>query len=193
MVRRGAVRRPVAKPLKLSDSSRFPGSTGEAEESRLLSGIEVCGRVQGWHAPRPALRSLLSAYLQALGMPQAQVTLRLVGDGVCRSLNRRFRGVDSATDILSFPGFEGRPPKGFNGYLGDLALCLPYAWRKRGRFDPAFSGESAFLLLHGLLHLCGQHHDSPAQEARMWRRSRRLKPLSRPFLKALAALRPVHP
>lgn len=142
--------------------------------------------------PAAALKGLLQAYLEGLGSPAAGVTLRLVGLRSSRDLNRRFRGLDAPTDILSFPMLEGPAPRGFKGYLGDLALCLPYAWAKRGRFARDFGGEAAFLLLHGLLHLCGQHHDSPAQEARTQRLSRRLHPLHRPFSKELAALRPAH-
>lgn len=132
----------------------------------------------------------MGAYLRGLGLPKAQLTVKWVGDAESRRLNRKHRGIDAPTDVLSFPALSAKPPRGFDGYLGDLALDLDYAWRKRGRFAPAFAGEAAFLLLHGLLHLCGQHHDSPAQEARMWRSSRRLHSLHQPFMKELAALRP---
>jgi probable rRNA maturation factor len=114
----------------------------------------------------------------------------LVDGRESRALNRRFRGKDKATDVLSFPSVEGRVPRAFSGYLGDLALCLPYAWRKRERFDPDFGGEAAFLLLHGLLHLHGQHHDTPTQEAAMWRLQRRWHPLWRAHAAALRRLAP---
>ncbi|MFI5355475.1 MAG: rRNA maturation RNase YbeY [Desulfobaccales bacterium] len=150
----------------------------------------MLGRVAGHGAPLKALQKLLGAYLLGLGQGKAQVALRLVSPEECRRLNRDYRGQDKATDILSFPGHEGRAPQGMEGHIGDLALCLPYAWKKRGRFDPDFGAECAFLLLHGLLHLNGQHHDSPAQEQVMWRLSRRLHPLGKAHFKALRALGP---
>jgi probable rRNA maturation factor len=150
----------------------------------------VLGRVKGHGAPRAALRGLLQDYLKGLGLPRADVALRLVGEGASRGLNRRWRGLDASTDVLSFPGLEGRPPRGFDGHLGDLALCLPYAWARRGRFNPDFGAECAFLILHGLLHLCGRHHDSPAQERAMWRLSRRLHPLGKGRFEALRSLGP---
>jgi probable rRNA maturation factor len=124
-------------------------------------------------------------------LPKAQLTLRLLGERACRGLNRRFRGLDQATDILSFPARSGRPSRGFDGYLGDLALCLPYAWRKRGRFKPRFEAEAAFLILHGLLHLTGRHHDSPAQERELWRLQNSIAPAAAGSLAALAGLKPI--
>jgi probable rRNA maturation factor len=159
----------------------------DAEESRHLGGsIAVIGRVPGWRAPWGPWRRVLSAYLQGLGLPWAGVTLRLVGDLSSRRLNALHRKIDAPTDILSFPAQEGRAPRGFDGYLGDLALDLPYAWRQRGRFAKTFDAELAFLALHGLLHLTGRHHDSPKQEASHWRLSRRLHPLGGPHWARLA-------
>jgi probable rRNA maturation factor len=153
--------------------------------------VAVLGAVARWRVPRAGLRAVLQAYLKALGMPKAGVTLQMVGDGDSRELNRRFRRKDKATDVLSFPALEGRVPKGYAGYLGDLAIDLPYAWQHRGRFDPDFGAEVCFLALHGLLHLSGQHHDNAAQERAMWRLSRRHHPLCRPHLAALRILRPL--
>lgn len=140
--------------------------------------------------PRKGLEAVLGAYLKALGSPKASLSVQLVDGRESRSLNKRFRGKDKATDVLSFPDVEGRVPRAFKGYLGDLALCLPYAWRKRDRFDPDFAGEAAFLLLHGLLHLHGRHHDTPAQEAAMWRLQRRLHPVWKSHAAALRRLAP---
>lgn len=190
MARKRPARPAARRPKTAGDSSKPSGLAAGPEESRPFSGVDVSGRPQGWRVPSKPLSALLGAYLKGLGLPRAQLCLRLVGDAESRRLNRRFRGIDAATDILSFPALAGRPPRDFDGYLGDLALALPYSWAKRGRFAPAFGGEAAFLILHGLLHLCGQHHDSPVQDARMWRTAKRLHPLHQPFLKDLAALRP---
>ena len=178
-----------------SDSSGSRGSKARAGESRFFqgpgAGIQVLGRVRGHGAPARALKGLLGAYLEALGLEGASLTLMLVDGARCRGLNRRFRGLDRSTDVLSFPAAEGLRKPGFDGYLGDLALCLPYAWAHRGRFYPDFGAESAFLVLHGLLHLSGRHHDSPAQERDLWRLSLRLHRLSPPWHAALRALGPL--
>lgn len=178
-----------------SGSSPHRAFAAAGEESRRLRGIALCGRVAGWRVPRAALKNVVRDYLRALGLGGASVTVLLCGEAASRRLNRKHRGLDQPTDVLSFPAESGRVPRGFDGYLGDLALCLPYAWRKRGRFSRNFAGEAAFLLLHGLLHLSGRHHDTPSQAAALWRLTRRLHPLARPRFIALAALRPtrLHP
>jgi rRNA maturation RNase YbeY len=163
------------------------------EESRRFKGslpqIVVEGRVAGWTAPRPALAGLLKAYLAALGMPDAGLGLQVMDDAAIQGLNRSFRGVDAATDILSFPA-EASVKPGFAGYLGDLALDLPYAWRKRGRFHRRFEGEAAFLLLHGLLHLAGHHHDTAAEERALWKLQDAYFPPAPALLAALRGLKP---
>lgn len=150
----------------------------------------MLGRCPGHGAPAAALTGLLGAYLTDLGMPKAEVALKLCGTTAMRRLNAGFRGLDQATDVLSFPALEGRAKPGFQGHLGDLAFCPAYAWAKRGRFHPDFGAESAFLILHGLLHLCGQHHDSPAQERRMWATARALHPGGRRYFPGLKTLAP---
>ncbi len=141
--------------------------------------------------PFAGLGGLLAWQLRRLGYPRAGLGLRICGDAAQKSLNRRFRRSNQSTDILSFPAFKTRPRIGANVYLGDLSLSLPYAWAKRGRFLPHFDHEVAFLLLHGILHLIGQHHDNPAQERLMWRKNLRYLPSATLCAKQLRGLGPV--
>ena len=136
--------------------------------------ISIISQLRGSQVPRQAWARLLSFYLGQLGLPKASLTLLVAGDQAVRGLNRRWRGVDAATDVLSFPALAARPPRGFAGHLGDLALDWPYVLRHYPRFEASLRRETSLLLLHGCLHLCGQHHDSPAQDAALWRAQRRL-------------------
>lgn len=181
---------PISTAPRRSGSSSRPGKPWAGAEPTHFE-PSVLGRVRGHGAPRAALRGVITVYLKGLGLAQAEVSVRLVGHAACRRLNRRWRGLDCSTDVLSFPGLDARPMRGYRGYLGDLALCLPYAWEKRGRFMSDFGAECAFLTLHGLLHLSGRHHDSPAQERALWRLSQRLHPLGRPYFTALQSLGPL--
>lgn len=155
-----------------------------------FGGAEVLGVAPGFGAPRAAIQGLLQAGLRALGHPRAGLALRLVSSAQSRALNRRFRGLDRSTDILSFPASSARPLPGFAGHLGDLAFCPAYAWRKRRRFFDDHGEECAHLLFHGLLHLAGLHHDSRAQELRQESQARRLRPLAAPYTRALRRLGP---
>ncbi len=180
--------------LKAGSSKPLPKVRGLEESSHFealdLAGAQVHGSVKGWNTPVEPMRRLLKAYLVALELPRAGVSLQWVDDDDSARLNRGFRGIDAPTDILSFPALAGKAKAGDSRYLGDLALDLPYAWRKRGRFHPRFEGEVAFLILHGLLHLCGWHHDTPAQEKTLWRLQDRYFPPDKALLAALRGLKP---
>ena len=73
-----------------------------------------------------------------------------------RALNLKWRGVDKATGVLSFPLGEFNPATG-KTELGDIVICRDYA--------EDLSDE--YLYLHGLLHLLGYTHDTDEDEARM--------------------------
>ena len=167
------------------------GPQGPASrELRIKGAVQVLGRCPGYATKYAAWSRLIVSYLAALGRPGAGVELLLVDDAKCLALNASYRGKPEATDILSFPAVEGAPPAGYRGFLGSLALDLAYAWRHRGRFRRRFEEEAAFLVLHGLLHLCGHHHDTPAAERTLWHLQDRLFPPPAPLLAALRGLRP---
>ncbi len=85
-----------------------------------------------------------------------------------RSLNRRYRREDRATDVLAFPASDGE-------LLGDIVISVPYASRQARRRGEPVSREVQRLLLHGFLHLSGYDHETDdgemdALEAKLRRR-----------------------
>src|SRR5215470_9664653 len=92
--------------------------------------------------------------LDALGKPDSSVTVAFVSDKKIRALNRQFRGIDKATDVLSFPSDSG------DGQLGDIAISIETAARQAIQSGLTLNGEIAQLLLHGLLHLSGYDHET---------------------------------
>jgi len=82
-----------------------------------------------------------------------------------RRLNRTFRAIDRPTDVLSFPSGE-------SGFLGDLAIDVPYAARQARARGHALDREVKVLLAHGVLHLLGHDHETDGGE--MFRLQRRL-------------------
>lgn len=103
------------------------------------------------------LRRLAVATLQRLDAPPCEVGLLLCGDDTIRALNRRFRGKDRPTDVLSFPD-GSRLPEGLV-YLGDVAISVETARRQAEGEGRAVEAELETLLLHALLHLCGWDHE----------------------------------
>ena len=75
-----------------------------------------------------------------------------------RDLNRRFRGKDKATNVLSFP-FEA-PPGITSRHLGDVVICAPVVKREAMKQRKRASDHWAHLVVHGILHLCGFDHHS---------------------------------
>jgi probable rRNA maturation factor len=92
--------------------------------------------------------------LNALGRSDSSVTIAFVSDSKIRSLNQQFRGINKATDVLSFPGNLGA------GELGDIAISVETAARQASENDLTLNEEIAQLILHGLLHLSGYDHET---------------------------------
>jgi len=87
-------------------------------------------------------------------------------------MNARYRGIDRATDVLSFPLSDLRP--GVRTYsshkaptpLGDIVVCLPKALSQADEYGCTFRQELLRLLVHGLLHLVGYDHEINAYQKR---------------------------
>jgi probable rRNA maturation factor len=96
----------------------------------------------------------------------------ITGDAEIRSLNRRFRNKDAATDVLSFPSGEQAP--GIKSPLGDIAISLGRARAQAKECGHSTEDEVCILLLHGLLHLLGMDHETDdgamARAELRWRR-----------------------
>jgi probable rRNA maturation factor len=109
---------------------------------------------------RPLSAQGLAAWLERAGPARARgvVNIALVSDRTMRRLNRRYRGVDKITDVLSFPAAPDHPRSG--AFLGDLAIATGLAGRQARRLGHSTAKELRILALHGLLHLLGYDHQT---------------------------------
>jgi len=103
----------------------------------------------------PALERFIHKAGRAAGLRGSANVLVTTGRAV-RALNRRFRGKDKDTDVLSFPAvFQGR-----KGVLaGDIAISAEIAARNAERLGHSTAEEIKVLVLHGILHLAGYDHE----------------------------------
>jgi probable rRNA maturation factor len=115
------------------------------------------------------LRRSARKLLVAAGAPNANLSIALVGDRAMRRLNRRHRGDDCATDVLSFAGSAG-PER----MLGDVVISLDRAARQAAGYDASLDSEVRRLLVHGIAHLLGYDHERPLDRERMLRAERKL-------------------
>ena len=97
----------------------------------------------------------------------------LATDATIRDLNRRFRGKDEATDVLSFPAEPLKNTKAAERVAGDVAIGVETARRQAAEQGHALATEIKVLILHGLLHLAGYDHETDA--GKMQRRERQLR------------------
>jgi probable rRNA maturation factor len=109
------------------------------------------------------------------------LSLALVGDATVRALNRHYRGIDRATDVLSFPGASShqppatshRPEAASHRFLGDVVIATGVARRQARAAGHSELTELRVLALHGLLHLLGYDHERDG--GRMHRLESRLR------------------
>jgi probable rRNA maturation factor len=116
--------------------------------------VEIAGRVAG--SPTPArVKSVVTRAARAARVRAREVSVLFCADRRMRTLNRRWRGLDRPTDVLSFPaGAEA------DGFLGDIVISVPYASRSARRREEPAAREIDRLLVHGLLHLAGYDHET---------------------------------
>ena len=114
------------------------------------------------------------AMLEALGTPDAELSVLLCDDETIRLLNRRYRKKNRPTDVLAFPMNEGSDPSPNPGLLGDVVISIPTATRQANEHDRPIIQEVTFLLAHGLLHLIGYDHATQREEREMSARTEEL-------------------
>ncbi len=125
-----------------------------------------------------ALTDLLARAVESVltqqGQAAALVDVTLVDDAAIHELNRTYRQVDRPTDVLSFALREETPtdePPVVDGppdlLLGDVVISLPRAVEQAAEYGHSLERETAFLAVHGTLHLLGYDHGSPEAEGRM--------------------------
>jgi probable rRNA maturation factor len=126
--------------------------------------ISICTQ-----AGRPARAPGLARWLAATAPARARgsVTIVITGDAAIRRLNREWRGVDHATDVLSFPADDDAPRiRGQVRHLGDIVIATGVARRQAAAARHSYTTELKVLALHGLLHLLGYDHETDAGQMR---------------------------
>lgn len=113
------------------------------------------------------------------GATEWVVSLTLTSQDRVHELNRTFRNVDAPTDVLSFSQREGDadPNPGLPNLgpplLGDVIVALEVAREQAQAYGHSVERETAFLAVHGTLHLLGYDHEESAAEADMMARGER--------------------
>ena len=122
------------------------------------------------------IRQAINATLEYENVEEAcEVSITFCDNEKIRELNKKFRNIDKATDVLSFPLFDD---EGFDSFsheidcmLGDIVISLERARAQAEEFGHSYEREAAFLAVHSVLHLLGYDHElSEADELDMRKR-----------------------
>ena len=103
---------------------------------------------------------------------KAEVSVTLTSNRAIRALNRRWRGHDKPTNVLSFPA--PAPQRGAPRHLGDIVIAYETTAAEARAERKPFEHHLAHLAVHGFLHLLGYDHESHPQAEAMERHERRI-------------------
>lgn len=119
---------------------------------------------------RMLLRRACAAVLLNEGFDDsAEINITFVSDEEIHILNKKFRDIDSATDVLSFPlgenGEYDEDPETGAKMLGDVVISVEHAVAQAKEYGHTLNREMAFLTVHSVLHLLGYDHVNGGLEA----------------------------
>ena len=100
--------------------------------------------------------NFIQSVLKTLGRKNWELSVLFCSNRYIKSLNARYRNRDEATDVLSFPIGETAPGGRF--LAGDIVISVDALNENAGFFRVSEDEELRRLLVHGILHLCGEDH-----------------------------------
>jgi probable rRNA maturation factor len=141
--------------------------------------VDVVVESAAWSAEAAAMvrRAIAAASNAAPAAARSRLAVLLTDDATLRSLNRRWRGVDKPTNVLSFPTAGKFPPRDAHGRnaaasLGDIAIAYETVAKEARAAGKPLLHHLAHLAVHGFLHLLGHDHESDEEAQTMERTER---------------------
>ncbi len=145
----------------------------------------------------PVLRTLVTQVLRGEGRRVGEIAVVLDDDDLLRQINCDWRGIDRATDVISFAYDEREPDATKLAVRGDVLVSMDRVAAQARRFRVTPGTELARLVVHGALHLCGHDHLKPGERKLMRAREaselRTTKPAARALDAVLARQVPANP
>ena len=151
--------------------------------------IYVKREKRGLPVPVDKLEKLSMAAFKLTGKSAGDISLVVCDDVFISELNKKYKGVDGPTDVLSFSMIEGEKLEADENILGDIVISVDTAQRQASNhddftFDEAYldgshgdkslQKEFLFLYTHGLLHLLGYTHGNSESKKSMMDKTKKL-------------------
>lgn len=102
------------------------------------------------------LKRVAEKVLKGENRIRVDLSVALVGEGRMREMNKKYRKKSRATDVLSFSYNDS----------GELVICLREVKKNAKKFNSTFEKEMARTLIHGILHLLGEDHETSKLKAK---------------------------
>jgi probable rRNA maturation factor len=93
------------------------------------------------------IKRIVEGFLKYYKIKESEISIAIVGDDVIKKLNKKYRGINKTTDILTFSGEDN--------FLGEIIINFAQIKRQAKQFSDNTEEELEFILVHGLLHLIG--------------------------------------
>lgn len=153
-------------------SRRAAPRTEAAEPAIGGPSLDIRMQSRKWREIGDLRSRILAAIEAALALapvkplPGAELSLLLTDDKRIRIVNRDWRGFDKATNVLSFPA---APPEKIasSPVVGDVVIAFETVVREAEAEEKSVGDHLSHLVIHGLLHLLGEDHETDEQAQRM--------------------------
>lgn len=106
------------------------------------------------------IKRLVKKILTRFGNLDKTLSVQFVSEKKIRELNKKYRGIDKVTDVLSF-GLDGED-------LGDIFVCYSQIKKQAKSYGVSVKEEMVRMLTHGILHLLGFNHQNKSDEEKMF-------------------------
>jgi probable rRNA maturation factor len=129
--------------------------------------IQIEDPFEGLIVPDELVKAALAVLQHQSHDLAVELSVVIDSDEKLRQLNRDFLGIDTPTDVLSFPSEEFDPDEQAD-YIGDIIISYPRALAQAKAAGHPVGNEIKLLVVHGVLHLLGHDHAESVEKSRMW-------------------------
>jgi probable rRNA maturation factor len=145
--------------------------TGAARTRLKIDVIVDSGLWRPQDKAKATVRRAVARAASMLSTSPSELAIVLTNDSAVRSLNRLWRGIDAATNVLSFPN---KAVRGDPSHIGDIVLAYETVAREARADRKPLTHHLAHLAVHGFLHLVGYDHESDEEAEAMEQIERRV-------------------
>jgi len=116
------------------------------------------------------VKKLLEGFIEGLTKflkinKNVELSIAFIGTKTITKINKKFRNVDKATDVISFNLSKNKSPP--DSIEGEIIICPLIAEKEAKKYLNNFPDYIEFLIIHGLLHILGYNHDIEKDRAKM--------------------------